>query len=459
MGKLTPTDMQIADADELLKYEHGLNWSLPGTGKTMTSVCVIDRGRFKRVLVICPKIAVSMWLETLVTQLGMRAIARRAGTAKAWKSPLDDVDVVVTTYAVAAGEHAQAQLKPWLEGVSIVIFDEAHYCKNKDAKRSRALLAPPGREVKIKGPDGKEYVGRRGAVGDIPGLATHANYVLQLTGTPMTRYPDDLWMQLAYVRAEVLEAYGVGSYQNFVRKFCVEGDMQVGNGRRVRVVKGAKNEAQMRELVENCRVVRRTLADVMDELPEVTERWLKADVVLPKKVDVNENDTPAEVLRKLKDKDSAYAKVWHKVGLAKVPEVVEYIKETYPDTPVLIGFWHTDVGRALSKALDAPMVYGGTPSRVRDELRGLFNGGKLSYLIGQVSAMGVSWNLQEAAHTVVFAELIPSRGDVDQFVARVMRKGQKNHVQADFIGSNNSIDEALKKVCDYKQAIEARIIQ
>lgn len=459
--KLTPTKMQRDDADALLEYEHGLNWSLPGTGKTMTSVCVIEQGKFRRVLVVCPKIAASMWVEVLQTQLGLKVAALRSSKDKLWNTDLSEYDAIVTTYTVAAAPKVREPLVAFLEsGESIAILDEAHYCKSKDAKRAQALLSPPSKPVKVKGPDGVYHEGVPGVLGGMPGAATHASYVLQLTGTPITRYPDDLWMQLAYVRREVLDAYGVSSYGAFVRKFCIEKDMRVGNGgRRMRVVSGAKNEGELRELIEACAVVRRKLEDVAEYLPDISERWLKVNVALPKKVKNLRAPTIEEFLKKLNSHDSGYAEVWKDIGMAKVPEVAEYVRDQYAGQSVLIGFWHLDVGRALSKALGAPVVDGSTSSHRRDQLRDQFNSGEVPWLLGQIKAMGVSWNLQEKASSVVFAELAPSRGDIDQFIARVYRRGQQNHVQVDFISSDTGIDDGVTGVIKRKQKITDRIIK
>lgn len=461
--KLTPTDMQRADADALLEYDHGLNWSLPGTGKTMTSVCVIDQGNFDRVLVVCPKIGVSMWAEVLQTQLGMKVATMRVGTEKAW-SQLEAFKycAIVTTYAIAAGDPARRVLEPWLEDASnesIAILDEAHYCKSKDAKRSRALLSPPGKPIKVRGPDGQVHEGVRGVLGDVPGLCTKADYTLLLTGTPITRYPDDLWMQLAHVRGDVLEAYGVKSYSAFVRKFCVEKDMRLGRtGQTKRVVAGSKNEALLRQLVEDCKPIRRTLEDVMEVLPPVTERWLEVDVTLPKRVKNLKVHDLDHFIKKLNSGDAEYAEAWRELGLAKVPEAADYIKEQYDGTPVLVGFWHTDVGKALSDLLGFPVVDGSTDDKTRDRLQEQFNAGELPGLLGQIKAMGVSWNLQRKASTVVMVEVVPSRSDIDQFIARVYRRGQNKHVQVDFMSSDTGLDDALRRIVDRKQAMAKKVI-
>lgn len=453
--------MQRDDAAFLLEYEHGLNWSEAGTGKTMTSVCVIEQGEFKRVLVICPKIAVSMWGDTLQTQLGMKVLVRRTGTTKAWEKPLNKFDAVVTTFAIAASDKVSDILREWLrEGASIAILDEAHYCKSKDAKRARAILAPLAGERVIRGPDGKEHRGVGGVMSDKPGLAISASYILQLTGTPMTRYPDDFWMQLAHVRGDVLDAYKVKGYRSFVQKFCTERDMRIGNGRVVRTIGGAKNLRELNQLLNACQPLRRTLEEVAGELPPLLERWLTVEVSIPKEVRDLGEAPPAELVRKLQDKDSMYAKAWHDIGLAKVDEVAAYVSETYAGKQVLVGFWHRDVGKALSKALNnAPVVDGSTSSSKRDAIKDEFNAGKIPVLLGQIKAMGVSWNLQEAAHNIVVAETLPSRADLDQFIARLHRRGQENRVQVDYITAEKSIDQGLIGVMGRKQSIEERIMK
>lgn len=461
--KLTPTNLQLRSSSALLEYQHGLLWADPGTGKTLTALLVAEElreaGDIAKILILAPKIALSMWAEVILTQWGEKAQVFRKTNGTTWnKLGKEAVGIIITTYDIAAREAPQAKLRKWVDGLTLVIMDESHLCKSESAKRAQAVLEPPAREVTLKAPNGDEISGKVGRNDRAPGFATQANYVLQLTGTPMTRYPDDLWMQLAYVRSGVLKTFGVETYNQFVRKFCTSKEVMRGN-RKQWVVGGAKNTDELRKLLNACKIVRMSLEEAAAELPPVTYRTVTID--LPKKFEkIKVGDD--ELIREIQKPNSPYAKRWHEIGMEKVDQAADYILDTQVGKPALIGVWHKDVGKALLQRLKdhgAAIVDGNTSSAERDRIAADFNAGKLPFLIGQMKAMGVSWNLQEAASHVVVVEELPSPGDLEQFVARVYRKGQTKHVQVDLLASDDGLDEALTRIRAEKRAVSKKVLE
>lgn len=107
----------------------------------------------------------------------------------------------------------------------VAIFDEAHYMKNPKAKRTQACM---------------DVFSRRS---------------FMLTGTPMLNHVNELWTILNRIGA-----YDKG-YFKFVNRFAVFG------GYKDKQIVGAKNEAELTELLNNY-MLRRLKRDVLD-LPEV----------------------------------------------------------------------------------------------------------------------------------------------------------------------------------------------
>jgi len=99
------------------------------------------------------------------------------------------------------------------------------------------------------------------------------------------------------------------------------------------------------------------------------------------------------------------------------------------------------------------IISGATPTADREKIVKQFNAGHLDYLLGQISAMGVSANLQGACNYVAVLEEVPSPGMLQQFVARVYRKGQQHHVQVDLLRSGHDIDVALARLRTEKQTV------
>lgn len=453
MEKLHPAPYQVADASALLRYEHGLLWSEPGTGKTLTAILVAEQGGYDKVLVICPKIAVGMWAQVYHTQTGKTVYTARKTSQRVWNT-IHHHRVVVSTYTAATSDEALRHLGVWIDSRTIVILDEAHYCKSHTAKRAAALIEPVTRIGKVVLPNGDTVEGPIGRRGRLPGVATKAGYILQITGTPITRHPDDLWMQLAHVRNDVLRSYGVDSHTAFTRRYCFTKMVRQGP-REVEVTAGPKNLRELEQLLSDCAVVRRKLAEVVEELPARVQTTLVVD--MPKsRVEVAEDGEV--VIRNLQDSSSPYAKEWHKLGLAKVEAIKELVSEF--TRPVLIGFWHKDVAKRAKEIFPkAVVVDGSTPDKTRAEIEQDFNAGRISVLFGQIKAMGVSWNLQGACSDVIMLEQTPSPSDYEQFIARVHRKGQTGHVNVMDVVGTHSLEEAIVRIRQEKFAATMKVLK
>jgi SNF2 family DNA or RNA helicase len=107
--------------------------------------------------------------------------------------------------------------------------------------------------------------------------------------------------------------------------------------------------------------------------------------------------------------------------------------------------------------LEVVQVNGSTKDSDKDHIRKAFNAGLIDVLIGQMQAMGVSWNIQKASSHVVIAEEHPSPSTIEQFYKRVFRYGQENPVQLDFVTADVSIDEILRGVRLRKKASDLKI--
>ncbi len=455
--KLTPTNLQRANAAALLEYQHGYLWGDPGTGKTLTSIVAIEEGGFDRAVVVGPVLSLGMWADSFLTQLGWDTLIIRSGklTKDQVKRLADGAyKAIVTTFALSTNTSVRLILQNFLEqgAQSVLVIDEAHYCKNRLAKRTIALLskptAPRVRRLNRPGLPSEVITPGNGVFGK--GIGCYANSVWQLTGTPITRWPDDLYAQLAFGRSEVLNAYGVNTYAAFIRKFCVLKEMRVSPTRTVTTVAGSKNLDVLNQMVKDCRVIRCTLKEAAAELPPLTQRTLEAELKKHGKIDLGKL-SDAELVKELAKPASPYGVAWHDLGMDKAASAVEYIAEIARREPVLVGVWHISVGKLLTKLLSGlgfkvAFVSGAVSGVQRDLIRDDFNAGKLDVIVGQMAAMNTSWNLQECGAYVVVLEQHPSPGVVTQFVHRVYRKGQSNHVQVDYIMTDHQLDKAISRI-------------
>lgn len=443
MEPYTPTWYQVEDSDAMLEYQYAYLWADPGTGKTLTSMEALRKGKFDRAVIICPKIALAMWKEELEKHLGLTNVAVLRTGKVPKKLALHSFKVVITTYDLAPA--LADRLKDYALGKrnvndrthdksnAALILDEAHRVKSKDAKRTIAIL-------------GRNVLG-------LDGIVRPFEAVWMLTGTPITRYADDLWAPLVRGRHDILKYHGVETYAKFVNEFCTQEYKSYHPSQPKRlVITGSRNPTRLSKILADCKVIRRKLNDVVDNMPEVTYRTVDVGYTNVENVTVNE----ATLIKELSNPDSGLSKVRRMLGIAKASDVASYILEE-GRKPVLVGFWHKQVAEELRQILESEglvvaVVDGSTAEGVRLEYEKDFNSGIIDVLLGQVQAMGEVLNLQAMCDHVIIAEELISPSQLQQFVARVHRRGQKRHVQVDFCRSEHSIDDALHRIRTRKRA-------
>lgn len=425
---------QREDGERMAAGGNALNWSGMGAGKTLASLNAFGVGGFERGLVVAPPIALTMWSEVITEFLGMSCQVLRTGAQKIKGEP----DFIVTSYTLASGGQ-QEQLDNYFYTnlAQALIIDEAHYIKSPGAKRTTALLGPKS--------DGER------------GLWELFDVGWQLTGTPITRYYDDLYTQLRSSHPHVLAAYGLDSYEKWVLTFTRRQLKQYHPRQRPKMeVVGNQNSELLNSILEECVVIRRTLKEVAEALPPITYRRVDIDNADTRRLARILDNAEQLIEAGLLNGDPLMVEEWQKLYHAREKEVAEYIKESATNAPVLVGHWFRStagglVQRLRGSKLTIAEVNGSTSPAARDNIRHRFNEGKIDVLFGQIEAMSTSWNIQSGSSHVIMAEDHFSPGTVDQFIHRVYRIGQKDHVQVDFIKSMHPIDDALTRVRTRKQ--------
>src|SRR5574338_86246 len=347
--------------------------------------------------------------------------------------------------------------------LDLMIVDEAHYVKNAKAQRT----------IEVKR------------------LAKCAKRVVLLTGTPMDK-PIELWSLLQIVCPEVWDPAGrlirrnkgtgklekkmvdAGEGTGFFRfgtRYCDGQKKVIGRGKEVWTFDGASNLEELgRKLRETC-MVRRMKADVLTELPAKRRQIL----VFPSGVD--EVATPDDVRRflnylaedgsnydqivaKLRADKVAFAefsKARHEQGLAKVPAVVEHVENALEQGGKIILFaHHIDVILALHDRLSrhAPvLITGDMADHDRQASAVRFQESESCRLIiGSIGAMGVGFTLTASSH-VIFAEIDPVPGRMNQAEDRAHRIGQRDSVLVQHLVCNQSIDARMVQILVRKQEI------
>lgn len=183
---------QEEGADWIARRERAGLFDEMGVGKTATTIRALDLRRAKRGLIVCPAHLRENWRGEFAkfAHVERKIIkARNIHDYVAWSR--ERFDTMIMSY-----EQANAWLPRFMDTGDLFDFiacDEAHYLKNIDAGRTKAVLGPEG--------DGTG------------GLMQFAEQGWIVTGTPMANDPIDIFPFLRFVRAFQ------GSKPEFIRRF------------------------------------------------------------------------------------------------------------------------------------------------------------------------------------------------------------------------------------------------
>jgi len=411
-----------------------------GIGKTATTIGAIDRALCERGIIVCP----AMLRENWIVEFGkFSQYERRICKGKnihdfiAWSR--GRFDILVTSY-----EQATKWTPKFIqegEFIDFIAFDEAHYLKNVNANRTRALL-------------GHEASGE-------DSMVEWAEHAWHVTGTPMANDPLDIYTFLRFAKAIDMDA------DTFVSYFF---EKRMGTYS-ARHFPKPEVTAQLQQLIYN-NSIRRTHNDVGMQLPPI---WLKEVLVEGKTIDIEKAmDAYPHLEQSIIDAIETgniealsadyMAVVRRLVGKAKAVAYADMLKmELDAGAGKRVVFcWHTEpllhVRNYLNKyGYNAVAVYGSTPEHERQEaVHRFMNDPSCQVFVGNIKVAGTGLTLTESCEIDMLESDWSPAGNA-QAIKRVHRYGQTNEVHARFITLANSIDVAVNRIVATKTASIAEI--
>lgn len=421
--------------------QHVLIGDEMGLGKTIQAIAACNLTQPASVLIVCPASLRINWLREWKRWTTLPYAVEIANGS------FPESPVVIVNYDILAKHAAALRARSW----GVIIYDESHYLKNPKAARTRAAL------------------------GDKENPAIPAERVLYLTGTPILNRPIELYPILKAARNPL-----AGSWKYFATRYCA--GHQDGYGWRV---DGASNLDELQDRLRETIMIRRLKADVLTELPPKRRALLVIDgdtaIIRREQAAWAEQEerleqvrlriataaTDAEYAAAIEDFRSAstaafteMSKIRHETAIAKLPLVVEHVKEVLESVQKVVVFaHHHDVIDGLVGALEGAVKLDGTMSQeARQEAVDRFQfDPNTRVFVGSIKAAGVGLTLTAASH-VIFAELDWVPANITQAEDRCHRIGQHDSVLVEHIVLRDSLDQRIADAIISKQDVSDRAL-
>lgn len=419
---------------EVVKRFHGraLIADEMGLGKSCQALAVGAAYNSWPVVIVCPaslrlnwRKEIQMWISNYVDDIEVCVV--RTGKDLLYGK------ILIFSYELAAQRSLDISLlKP-----SLVILDESHNIKNKQAIRTKRLVP----------------------------ICKQAPRCLLLTGTPVLNRPVELWTQLQALNRP---AGAYEKYWDFARRYC-----GLKKGRFGWDVSGATNLSELNNYLRAGCMVRRLKRDVLTELPPkrrtriLVERVgkshdaevIRIECIAALKRNRGDLDAAREQLRRERAKFSGIIfKVYTEIGLAKAQFAAEWaIDNSSSETPLVLFAHHIGVMDMIAQIFQKERISfvridGSTSLDRRQFAVDEFQAGRAQVALLSITAASTGLTLTRASDMLI-AELPFGPGLAAQAEDRIHRVGQQNAALIRYLIAEGTFDEALWGLINKKSGI------
>ena len=421
-------DYQKPGIKFLVSKQGGMLLDEQGLGKTVQALKACEKVDPEVLVIVCPAIMRGTWSHHVTNLMP------------------SNIQVVINSYEWYVKLDNYKSLLKNIKGKRVaVIVDESHYIKTPTSKRTKTVQH----------------------------LLSLDNIVFKvlLTGTPVTRDVDDLYTQLKVFYPDFCRSIFEyrKKYMNCIHSYF--GD----------VYKGFKNEYLKQEIIKYLKScsLRRTKKSAGLNLPSIVRQPVYIDI--NKKIAkeslsildyatkvINGVDDYTTYKTDLSEEASHIASIRKALGVAKVPQVLQYVEHLLQSgiTKLVLFGVHVDVVNLIYEALKEKYkdikthrIIGATTSTQREKIINEFQELETpQILVANMIACGVGVTLTKS-HTVVFAELDFTPSNIMQAEARVHRITQEHIVNSIFMVANDSLDAKILDLIKDKLKVIKDVLQ
>jgi SNF2 family DNA or RNA helicase len=271
-------------------------------------------------------------------------------------------------------------------------------------------------------------------------------YRIGLSGTPIYNRGSEIWPIVDILRPGLL-----GSFDEFCEYFCYVNEKgkaivlenkraSLGEELRKHVMLRRKKSDVLKELKEKVRYKELIESDINYYHAELDKIWKRLE---------EEQKTATSAFDKFSSYKRAIQSERQAAGAAKVPHVIEFVKNIMEiEESVVVFCHHKAIHELLHKSLheySPSSIIGGQTDKERQANIDRFQNGETKLMIAGLRAGNVGINLSRARY-VIFAELDWSPAIHRQAEDRLHRIGQKNTVFAYYLMGNGTLDDHVANV-------------
>jgi len=392
--KATLRGYQLFGAKYIVHQKKVLLGDEMGLGKTVqaiASMSAVAAEGGSHFMVVCPAGVLINWCREIERFCTLEVTKIHGNDEDALEKWRGSGGIAVTTYESISRFELPLEFK-----ISMVVTDEAHYVKNPDAQRTKALLR----------------------------LLERTERVLFMSGTPLENRVEEMCFLVSCLQPEI--------------------------ARELEGVKFISTAEQFRNQLAPV-YLRRTREDVLQELPDLIEKqqWCdlgKKEAEAYKKAVLSENFMAIRQVSWHADdiKDSSKA--------ARLLELCDQAREQGRKVIVFSFFRNTlkKVASLLGDRCTEPITGDISPARRQEIVDEFTKADSGAVLISQVQAGGTGLNIQSAS-VVIFCEPQLKPSIENQAISRAYRMGQVRDVLVYRLLADNTVDERIVEILKGKQ--------
>nr|KAF6451450.1 zinc finger RANBP2-type containing 3 [Molossus molossus] len=307
------------------------------------------------------------------------------------------------------------------QNFNVVIVDESHYMKSRNATRSKILLP----------------------------VVQKSKRAILLTGTPALGRPEELFMQI-----EALFPQKFGTWTDYAKRYCNARVRYFGK-RPQWDCRGASNLNELHQLLSDI-MIRRLKTEVLTQLPPKIRQRIPFDLPSAAAKELNASFEEWEKLMRAPNSVATetvmglITRMFKQTAIAKAGAVKDYIKMMLQNDSLkfLVFAHHLIMLQACTEAVIENKtryvrIDGSVPSSERIHLVNQFQKDpetRVAILSIQAAGQGLTFT---AATHVVFAELYWDPGHIKQAEDRAHRIGQCSSVNIHYLIANGTLDPLM----------------